>query len=70
MPRRDGTGPMGLGPGTGRGISNCRPQNNTQANTANTVGQNADNGVIGRNGQGFGLGRFNKGGGRGRNRGV
>lgn len=31
MPRRDGTGPDGKGPGTGRGLGNCR-KDNTSSN--------------------------------------
>lgn len=26
MPARDGTGPAGKGPGTGRGLGNCNPE--------------------------------------------
>lgn len=29
MPRRDGTGPEGKGPGTGRGLGNCKKDNTT-----------------------------------------
>ena len=30
MPRMDGTGPRGEGPGTGRGLGNCKSINNRQ----------------------------------------
>ncbi|MFW0837398.1 MAG: DUF5320 domain-containing protein [Candidatus Komeilibacteria bacterium] len=47
MPNRDGTGPTGKGPMTGRGLGNCRDGN------ANTLPQRAN---IGR-GRNMGIGR-------------
>ena len=32
MPGLDGTGPMGQGSGTGRGLGNCNPANDTKTN--------------------------------------
>lgn len=44
MPGRNGTGPSGMGPKTGRGMGNCNPKK-------------TGNGIISNLGQGFGLGR-------------
>lgn len=52
MPRGDGTGPMGLGPMTGRGLGFCKP------------GYVSAPPAYGR-GMGFGRGRGFRGGGRG-----
>ena len=54
MPRRDGTGPMGMGPFTGRGMGFCRP--------GRYIGRRAGLGY----GLGYGYGRmggFNRWGG-------
>ncbi|OQX64125.1 MAG: hypothetical protein B5M56_00695 [Desulfococcus sp. 4484_241] len=52
MPRRDGTGPMGQGPGTGRGLGGC-------------VGGRGRGAGTGQRGQGMGTGRGAGGRGRG-----
>ncbi|MBN1802064.1 MAG: DUF5320 domain-containing protein [Candidatus Lokiarchaeota archaeon] len=36
MPRRDGTGPSGKGPKTGRGLGNCSVDDSAKKKTANT----------------------------------
>ena len=33
MPNRDGTGPRGAGPMTGRGLGNCEPQQSAEQRT-------------------------------------
>lgn len=40
MPRRDGTGPEGKGPKTGRGIGNCEGQRNTERSRRLGLGRN------------------------------
>lgn len=35
MPRRDGTGPIGMGPMTGRGAGYCNPANNSTLDDQN-----------------------------------
>ncbi len=35
MPRRDGTGPSGKGPKTGRGLGNCSDNNSAKKNDTN-----------------------------------
>lgn len=38
MPARDGTGPLGQGPRSGRGMGNCRPnQRFTPPNTSSNI---------------------------------
>ena len=75
MPRGDGTGPLGQGPRTGRGLGPCA-NTNTQ-NPANvqdqTLGQRIISGFSNVFGFGRGQGRGSgsgqgRGGGRGRNR--
>lgn len=50
MPGLDGTGPMGQGTGTGRGLGNCKPANDTKDNT------NISRPMGGAFGRGFGRG--------------
>jgi len=52
MPNRDGTGPEGKGPRTGRGLGNCG--NNTARN--NLSGQGLGRGLGRGQGRGLGLG--------------
>jgi hypothetical protein len=60
MPQRDGTGPMGKGPRTGRGLGRCQAQDVSKA------GDQVSSGSIGR----FLFNRGTKGGrGKGRGRG-
>ncbi|GAB6267767.1 MAG: hypothetical protein STSR0002_05070 [Smithella sp.] len=62
MPRRDGTGPQGLGPKTGRGLG--QPGTGTETDQ---MPENQDNvGFFQRLGQNLGLGRFGSGRGIGR----
>jgi len=49
MPKLDGTGPKGKGPMTGRGLGNCRPNSNNQANVDNQRGSGLGRGRRGRN---------------------
>ena len=68
MPRKNGTGPQGLGPKTGRGLGQCNPDNNAPS-TRNPAGGNSGQGQ----GNGRGQGRGQSGGrgsgrGRGRNK--
>jgi len=69
MPRFDGTGPMGQGPLTGRGLGNCVPQPNTSQRfpVLSGLGQRLGLGLGRGAGRGAGLGR---GLGRGRGRGA
>ena len=60
MPRNDNTRPEGRGPMTGRGLGNCNPDNKSDENDTNRLGQRLSSR------RGLGLGR--KSGGRGRNR--
>jgi len=62
MPRNDNTGPEGRGPMTGRGLGNCNPDNKSDENDTNRLGQR----LFSRRGLRLGLGR--RSGGRGRNR--
>lgn len=52
MPDRDGTGPLGQGAATGRGLGGCKPSQN---GTGSTVGRGRGRGGMGR-GLGLGLG--------------
>ena len=54
MPRRDGTGPMGMGSRTGRGMGNCPPSGTTGQMNANYSG---GGGMWGARGAGRGAGR-------------
>lgn len=65
MAYRDGTGPQGLGPMTGRGMGNCAPGANAQSNF-NGIGRGMSRGLgvgmglgrgMGRRGLGLGIGR-------------
>jgi len=38
MPARDGTGPAGQGPGTGRGLGNCNPRPSRAAGISGGLG--------------------------------
>lgn len=74
MPRGDGTGPMGLGPMTGRGLGPCADGYPTSRYPGAGAGRLANLGAIGRWAAGFlprlGLGRRRGlGGGRGMGRG-
>lgn len=48
MPRRDGTGPEGKGPGIGRGLGNCARNNTTNSSGCGRRRQGRGNGC-GRN---------------------
>lgn len=64
MPRLDGTGPLGEGSRTGRGLGNCNPNNKEKINNNDTV--KAEDNLNNQNtfkkplyGRGLGLGRRN-----------
>lgn len=64
MPGLNGTGPMGQGAGTGRGLGNCNPANDTKNNE--DTQQRPMGGMFGRGlGRGLGRGFGNGFGGRG-----
>jgi len=48
MPARDGTGPMGKGSGTGRGMGNCTPGKMSRTDGAFIGGNNTPIGLGGR----------------------
>lgn len=50
MPNRDGTGPMGIGPLTGRGMGPCKGNNQNAL-----PGRGRRNGFRGMNGYGYGF---------------
>ncbi len=55
MPRGDGTGPRGQGPGTGRGLGNCTDKGQQQQDL------DQEPGFFQRLGRGLGLGRAGQG---------
>ena len=68
MPRKDGTGPQGMGSKTGRGLGQCNPDN-TAPSSQSPRGQNKGQGFGRGQGQGAGRGQGGgRGGGRGRGR--
>ena len=79
MPGRNGRGPQGEGPRTGRGMGRCRPATGSETDDT-TRGDGEANAVFGagmawRNGQGGGRGMgrgrgLGRGGGRGMGRGA
>ena len=54
MPRGDGTGPRGKGPGTGRGLGNCSDKRQDAPDL------DEESGFLERLGRGLGLGRSNQ----------
>lgn len=66
MPNKDKTGPMGKGPGTGRGMGNCSPEDLKKYKDMGYISKNDKSVGRGQGGQGKGLGR---GYGRGRSSG-
>ena len=50
MPAKDGTGPRGEGPGTGRGLGDCNPENKS---TQDNLGCGRGRGCGQRRGCGF-----------------
>ncbi|MFA7689119.1 MAG: DUF5320 domain-containing protein [Bacilli bacterium] len=70
MARRDGTGPLGQGPMTGRGLGNCNDDIKvSKNNTGETTGSQSNNQNTVRRpifGRGLGLGRRNSRGFRNR----
>ncbi len=58
MPNRDGTGPQGKGPRTGRGMGNCAPQSAQGAPTpVQNIPRNYGGGYGRGGGMGYGRGR-------------
>lgn len=71
MPRRDGTGPMGMGPQTGRGQGMCTGVNAPAYGRGFGRGYGMGNGMRGQGGYGFGFrGGRNEFGGYGGRRGM
>ena len=54
MPRRDGTGPMGAGPKTGRNLGNCTTEE-TVSNGYNFVGSGRGLGNFATGNRGYGM---------------
>jgi hypothetical protein len=61
MPRKDGTGPRGMGPKTGRGLGQCNT-GNTPSGTLDPMGRGMNKGQGA--GRGRGMGSQNGTGGR------
>jgi len=61
MPGLDGTGPMGQGSGTGRGLGKCDPANDTKnINTQRPMGLGLGRGMGRGCGRGFGVRGFRR----------
>ena len=57
MPNKDGTGPEGKGPKTGRGLGNCSSKENDKENSSDDKVRGQGRGQ----GKGQGLGKQNRG---------